>query len=86
MHEIINEKVSVVAIHNVDRKALMPFKIQWRGRIYYIKKLGYHHTVRDGKVLNHIFSVTDGNMAFRLKFNTDNLSWTLEEVSDGYSA
>ena len=51
-----------------------------------ITKLGFHHTVRVGRVLHHIFSVATESMFFRLNLDTETLSWTLEEVSDGLAA
>lgn len=83
MTETINEKVSVVAVYSREKKSFLPQKLKWQGRIYTITKLGFHHTVRVGRVLHHLFSVTDGNLAFRLDLDTEVLSWTLEEVSDG---
>jgi len=83
MTETINEKVSVVAVYNRDNKSFLPQRLKWQGRVYNISKLGYHHTQKLGRILHHIFSVTDGNLAFRLNLDTEVLSWTLEEVSDG---
>ena len=81
MNEIINEKISVVMIYN--QKNVMPCRIKWQGRIYHIAKIGFHHQIKEGSRLFHIFSVTDGNLDFRLRFDTESLHWTLEEISDG---
>lgn len=86
MTEAINEKVSVVTVYNRDKKTVLPWRLKWQGRVYTITKLGYHHTTRVGRVLHHIFSVTAGSMFFRLNHDTETLSWTLEEVSDGLAA
>jgi hypothetical protein len=42
-----------------------------------------HHTIREGRTLFHIFSVSSQDLFFRLKLDTDNLFWTLEEIADG---
>lgn len=84
MNEVINEKVSVVTIYDREKRTAVPYKLKWHGRVYKITNIGYHHTAREGRTLNHIFSVTDGNLAFRLRLDTETLSWTLEQVSDGY--
>ncbi len=81
MNEIINEKISVITIY--DKKNVLPFRIKWQGRVYDISKIGFHHKIKEGTRLFHIFSVTDGNLDFRLKFDTETLHWILEEVSDG---
>ena len=86
MTEQINEKVSVVTVYNREKKTVLPWRLKWQGRVYTISTLGYHHTQRVGRVLHHIFSVATGSMFFRLNLDTETLSWTLEEVSDGLAA
>lgn len=83
MLESISDPISVVFISEPNPKRVVPYKIKWHGQAYIITKVGLHHPVRKGKTLFHIFSVTDGTRFFRLSLNTDNLLWTLEEVSDG---
>lgn len=85
MPEEINEKISVVMYYNQKSGTVAPYGFKWQGRDYYVRRVGYHHTLRSGRTLNHIYTVTDGRYAFRLKLDTENLSWTLEEVSDGTS-
>lgn len=83
MQEIINEKVSMLTVYDRTTGLTAPKKLKWQDRIYKITKIGYHHRVRKGKKLIHIFSVCNETMAFRLKLDTETLHWTLEEVSDG---
>lgn len=93
MHETIQEKVSVLTLFQrpqsrhrpgeLPNSQAVPLKVRWQGRVYKINKLGLHHTQRAGRILHHIFSVTDGNTFFRLNFNTETLDWILEEISDG---
>ncbi len=78
----LSEKIDVIAIY---RGTFLPYKIRWKNRVYIISKLGYHHRTRAGNVIHHIFSVATETLAFRLNFDTENLSWTLEEVSDGFA-
>lgn len=73
---IINEPISVGLVNN------MPKYVVWKGRNYAIEKTGLHHTYREGKTLYHVFSVSSDTLFLRLKLDTDNLSWRLEEVSD----
>ena len=86
MNEMINEKVSVVSVYDRSAGITMPKKIKWQGRVYPIEKLGYHHKVREGRKLLHIFSVCNDALAFRLRLDTETLGWTLEEVSDGFAS
>ena len=85
MHELINEKISVISAYNRQTGLVIPLKLHWQGRDYLIKKLSYYHRIRQGKLLLHIFHVTDGVMDFRLSLNSENLHWILEEVTDGTS-
>ena len=61
----------------------MPYKMQWQGRDYIMTKLAYHHKARTGRTIMHVFHVSDGKNDYRLLFDSDNLSWTLEEVVYG---
>lgn len=86
MNSIVNEKVSVISVYNASRGTIMPKKIKWHGREYSITTLGYHHKVHYGRTLMHIFHVTDGVTAFRLRFDSETLHWILEEVYDELAA
>ena len=59
-----------------------PKWVKWKSRVYQIKKIGLHHTYREGRILYHVFSVTTETLFLRLVFNTDNLRWRLEAVED----
>ena len=78
----IHEPIDVITIYKRLGGKTAPYKIRWNGRSYIITKIGYHHKVREGHTLYHIFNVCTASLAFRLKHNTDNLAWILEEVSD----
>ena len=83
MLEKVFEKISVISSYNQEKNAFAIYKMGWRKRVYFIKHMAYHHKVYEGKNLFHIFHVTDDNLDFRIRFNTENLEWILEEVSDG---
>ncbi len=83
MLEQLREKISVITKYNEKTNATMPVKIHWRGREYVMKKLAYYHKTRHGRVVQHIFHTTDGNLDFRLRLDSDTLTWILEEITDG---
>lgn len=83
MLEKINERVSVVTIYSRETGKVAPVRLRWQGRDYRIRKVGYHHQARQGRVWVHIFSVSTEAMAFKLRHHPEDLSWVLEEVSDG---
>ena len=76
MIQRLSEHIEVVFSHQ-------PLSLTWSKRDYLITQVGLHHTYHKGNILHHIYSVIGGNLFFRLNLDTDNLQWTLEEVSDG---
>ena len=83
MIQRISEPVSVLSSYDATTRAVRPVELVWSRRTYPVVQVGLRHTYRDGITRHHIFSVVGGNLFFRLNLNTDNLGWTLEEVSDG---
>lgn len=83
MFQKLKEPVSVWLAYDSKLRRVMPEQVQWQGRLYPITKVGLHHYFRTGRTLYHVFSVTAGEIFLRLVLNTDNLHWTLEEISDG---
>ena len=83
MRQIISAPVSVTLEYDSKLRTVFPKSVHWDGKDYLVTKVGYHHTFREGKTLFHVFSVDTPLLFFRLKLNTDNLQWTLEEISDG---
>lgn len=80
MSQAIDESVSVDLLSNHTSGKVYPWVIHWRANRYLVTKVGFHHTLRDGRILHHIFSVTDGNTYLKLQFNTETLMWRLLEV------
>ena len=72
----IDEKVTVGMVNDCPKYVL------WKGKSHTVTKIGLHHVFRNGKTLYHIFSVLSGSLFMRLKFDTDNLSWRLEETEE----
>jgi hypothetical protein len=75
--------VSVNLFFDHRRRAVRPVEVVFDGKAYSVLQVGLHHTYREGRTLFHVFSVASDAMFFRLVLNTDNLFWTLEEISDG---
>lgn len=85
MREKLNEKVSVVSYYSAKKNLTMPYSIRWKNREYIVGELGFPHKYKIGDTWHHIFELTDKEqvLSFRLNFNTEELSWTLEVISDG---
>lgn len=86
MSNIINEKIAVITSFDPYTGNVFPHKIKWQGRVYKIIKTGFHYPMRQGRKLLHYFGVvSENNTSFKLKLDTDNLHWTLEEVVDEFA-
>jgi len=83
MIQKLSEPVSVNFTFDSEKCAVLPRHILWKGRVYSIKKVGLHHTYRQGRTLFHVFSVVSNTLFLRLILNTETLHWKLEEISDG---
>ena len=85
MSEAINEPVSVALWSNHTTHKILPYSLYWHGRRYQISSVGFHHTYHVGRILMHVFSVTDGVTFFRLELNAEALTWQLLDVEAGIS-
>lgn len=83
MIQKISAPISVALVYNHKTHQVKPVKVLWEGRSYCIKKIGLHHSVRQGRTLFHVFSVESESLFFRLVLNTESLSWMVEEIADG---
>lgn len=82
MIQKIKAPVSVNSLYDHKKRLFRPLALLWEGKTHKISTLGYHHAFRSGKTLFHVFSVASDSLFFKLSFNTEFLSWELEEVSD----
>lgn len=85
MHEIINEKISVITVYDRLKGTVIPRRLKWQGRIYNIDKLNYYKPKRLGRSILHTFHVSNQSMDFLLHFDSYTLHWILVEVTDGNS-
>ncbi len=83
MIQKIKAPISVSLLFNHQIRKVAPASLAWEGKVYKVTKIGLHHTYRSGRTLFHVFSVVADDNFFRLVLNTENLFWTLEEISDG---
>lgn len=85
MREKVNEEVSVVMYYSARSRRPVVHAINWQNKEHLAGELGYHHTIRKGQTLHHIFELVDREETiwFRLNLDTSNLHWTLEAIHDG---
>lgn len=84
MIEKISAPVSVSLVFEHTKRRASPKWVVWDGRLHAVKKVGLHHTYKQGRTLFHVFSVASKTLFFRLVLNTETLGWRLEEISDGH--
>lgn len=83
MTQKISEPVSVKMVFDHQLGKVKPEQVLWHNKVYPVTQVGLRHIVRDGRKLFHIFSLVSHATFLRLSLDTEKLSWTLEEVSDG---
>jgi len=76
----IENQVEVLA--RFDSAGLFPRVLKIGGRNYDIKKVNLMHSIHDGAVRIYFYSVSDDVNYWKLGFNTETLSWWIE---DNYS-
>jgi hypothetical protein len=85
MRQVIDEEVSVVMYYSARKRVARPHLIIWNNTEYEVGSIGYHHQIKEGQVAHHIFELIDktNSIWMRLNFNSNNLHWNLEVISDG---
>ncbi len=83
MLQTLNEPITVTTVYNDKTRKVYPSNIIWKNKLFKITKIGLHYIYRTGDTLFHIFAVSSVELSFKLKLNTSNLFWTLEQISDG---
>jgi hypothetical protein len=79
----INQRVSVVAIyHKKGEQAAIckPIKMLYDGREINFQELGLRHPTSAGRRMIHVFDMSDGLSDYRLEFDAEALTWTLQAM------
>lgn len=78
----LSEPISVSFHSDHLKNKAYPKWVFWSGRLHAIEKVGLKHSFYKGKTLYHAFSVITKTLFMKLIFNTQDLSWKIEEVED----
>jgi hypothetical protein len=79
MYKDVGEKLKVLAIF--DNGQVSPKILRWGKRKLLIKKVNLEYQEREGRSINYYFAVeTDKDDVLKIKYNNENLAWTIEEV------
>lgn len=78
-----NQRVSVLFYYDGDEEYARPVRLMWRGHEYELGPVKFWHTTNHDKQLLHHYSISDidNELTFQLAMETENLTWTLERVS-----
>lgn len=71
------ESIEVIAQFN--QKGLIPRVMKWGNKTYKITEINLVHPIKEGLVRIYFFSVSDGVNAWKLGFNTESLTWWVED-------
>jgi len=77
-YQPVNDPISVLA--SFRGSVVKPLAFQWGGRDWNVRRVNMVHESRDGRAKLVYFSVSDDANYFKLRFNSETLAWTLEEV------
>ncbi len=69
----------VEVIVSFGRNGTFPHLLKWGQKTYRIAKVNLVHTIKEGAVRIYFFSVSDETNAWKLGFNTETLSWWIED-------
>lgn len=74
----INSTVQITALAFGKNMAVVPKRMEWRGRIYEFVDYGIRATIRQGSGVSHTLTMTDGHQTFCLRQRAG--IWTLLSV------
>lgn len=74
----IYESIQVLA--SFKDRLINPLAFVWNNRKYVIRKVNLIHRARKGRDMLYFFSVSDDANYFKLRFDTGDMSWELEEA------
>jgi len=78
MYETINEEIKVAAVF--EKGKVKPLVFSWNGKKYKIKSINLVHNAAIGSAECLFFSVSTASGEYKIKYDTKNLNWTLEQV------
>ncbi|OGC51007.1 hypothetical protein A3A69_01105 [candidate division WWE3 bacterium RIFCSPLOWO2_01_FULL_37_15] len=83
MIQDVKAPITAYLAYEHRKNRVFPFLLKWDGRNYKVQSLDFHYTYKNGAVLYHVFSVSTETLSFKLVLNTENLFWTVEQITDG---
>lgn len=80
MYDHVHEKITVVASFS-PHKRIEINSFVWKEKQYQIKQVTLVTKARKGREVVWMYHVVTDNMAFKLRLDTDSMTWWLEEFT-----
>lgn len=79
MYDPIHEQISVkVEFNNHDLRII---SFDWQGREHLVDKINLITKARKGRELVWVYYVSNSGGAYKLRYDTESVTWWLEEVT-----
>jgi hypothetical protein len=79
VYEEINEAIEVISYFKAGK--LKPLRFRWKERVYKVRKINGVWVDKEGYNKQHHYSIiADSTDYFELRFNTDNMVWTIGRI------
>jgi hypothetical protein len=78
-YDRVHEKIEVVADFKPGRVDIKSFT--WKDKTYVVKEVNLTSKAYKGREIVWVFNVSTETAAFKLRFDTDLLTWFLEELT-----
>lgn len=82
----INERIDIVPLFYAnapERTLCVPWKMRYRNKDIIFNVFGMRHSTVKGKRMIHVFEMSDGTNDYRIEFDAEHLTWTLESMMEG---
>ncbi len=82
MYTTIDKKVKMIALFDGGR--VIPRIFRWQNRDHKVREVSISYREREGRSVSYYFGIeTEDGGVFKLKYNDQQLIWTLLEVWSG---
>lgn len=77
LQERLHDEIDVAAV--CGQGQLTPRHFRWQGTTYRVETINQRWSGKNGGITLYYFAVSAAGQAFKLAFNTQALTWSLEE-------
>ncbi len=78
MYQTIAEPIAVIGVY--DHGNFVPRKLKWKQQVLQVDQITMFSDLREGQTRKRMYSLVCKGNLYRVLFNRDRETWTLEEV------